>query len=218
MTITLQSIYVLVALIIALDVHEFSHALMAHQQGDDTPRYMGRLTLNPLAHLDPLGTLMMFLMVFRGFGFAWGKPVPVNPMYLRSGFRVGMGIVSLAGPLSNFVLAALFGLPVRLASFWALPQPLILFFAIAAQINIWLGLFNLIPLAPLDGSKVLQGILGAVREPWAFELGNALMRLDAQGPMILVMVFLVDSFLPISILGLILGPPNHLLRWLFLGG
>ena len=154
-----------VALLIALTFHEFSHALVADRLGDETPRRMGRLSLNPLAHLDPLGTLMLFLV-----GFGWGKPVPVNPLQLRGDPRSGMGLVALAGPLANLSLAGLFAVPVRLElvpwdSPLALPLHPDLGAIIAALIgyiilfNLILAIFNFIPIAPLDGFRVLLALL-----------------------------------------------------------
>ena len=93
-------------ILIALDIHEFFHAWVADQLGDPTARYLGRISLNPLVHLDPLGTMMMFMAALTGRGIGWGKPVPVNPHNLRYGPRVGMGIVSFAGPFANLVTAA----------------------------------------------------------------------------------------------------------------
>src|ERR1700694_5148103 len=98
---------ILLVILISIDVHEFSHALTATWLGDDLPRYQGRLTLNPLAHLDPTGTLMIIISSLSGFGFGLGRPVQVNPVRLRHGPAVGMGIVAIAGPISNVILATL---------------------------------------------------------------------------------------------------------------
>jgi Zn-dependent protease len=142
----------LVALIIAIDVHEFSHARAALALGDPTAKLSGRLTLNPVAHLDQVGTLMLLL-----FGFGWGKPVPINPVQMRKG-RFGVALVSLAGPLSNLVMAVLVGLMLRFniinpnAQIYQLVN-------IFVQLNIGLMLFNLLPLGPLDGYKIALGLL-----------------------------------------------------------
>ena len=101
----LQFVYLAVALLGSLSVHEFSHAWMADRLGDPTARYMGRLTLNPLAHLDPYGTLFMLLAIASGIGIGWAKPVPFNPNNLRGNYRTGIGLVSVAGPASNLLLA-----------------------------------------------------------------------------------------------------------------
>ncbi|MBI2405756.1 site-2 protease family protein [Candidatus Microgenomates bacterium] len=135
------------ALLTAITVHEFSHALLADRLGDPTPRLQGRLTLNPLAHLDPLGTLMLLLV-----HFGWGKPVQFDPFNLKDPRR-DAALISFAGPASNFVLATFLGIVVR-----ALPETL--FYVLPfIQLNIILGVFNLLPVHPLDGGKVLIGLL-----------------------------------------------------------
>ena len=152
----------LAGLIVGFTVHEFSHALTAHIEGDSTARRMGRLTFNPVKHIDLLGFLLLLVV-----GFGWAKPVQVDPFNLRHG-RLGMSLVAVAGPLSNFVLAFVLGLVFR---FDLLPIVTdtarisgvteILGFAafLAIFFNLILGIFNLIPLPPLDGSKVLGGLL-----------------------------------------------------------
>ncbi len=153
----LTSLYIwIVALILAITVHEAAHAFVADRLGDLTARYMGRLTLNPLAHLDPIGTL---LLIFAGFG--WGKPVPFNPVALRNP-PLGGALISLAGPMANFVLALVTATLIRLNV-----APLTLWGQITA-INIMLGLFNLLPFSPLDGEKVVAGFLpNHLRPAWA---------------------------------------------------
>lgn len=133
------------ALLLAITVHEFSHAFAADKLGDPTPRIQGRLTLNPLAHLDPLGTLMLILV-----RFGWGKPVVFDPYNLQNPRR-DSALISLAGPLSNFILAAILSIILRLTAFDILVPFIFL--------NILLGTFNLIPIHPLDGGKILVGIL-----------------------------------------------------------
>ncbi|MBC7262181.1 MAG: site-2 protease family protein, partial [Chloroflexi bacterium] len=150
-------------ILLALDVHECFHAWVADQLGDPTARYMGRISLNPIVHLDPLGTMMMLFAAFSGRGIGWGKPVPVNPRNLRYGPRVGMGIVSFAGPFANLVTASLIALPLRLRL--SLPGTLSFLLMQVMFINIGLAIFNLIPLPPLDGYGVLQGILASIRGP-----------------------------------------------------
>jgi len=189
----------LLALVLSISIHEFAHALVANLQGDPTARYMGRLTLNPVAHFDPLGAIMILFSAISGFGFGWGKPVPVNPRNLRSGPRVGMGIVAAAGPLSNILLAMLFAIPFRLH----LPLPGLLgsLLNTVVWINISLAVFNLIPLFPLDGYSVLRGILSTIRAAWAYRWTNILDNLQAQGPMILFLFIAVEQFLHLGILG-----------------
>lgn len=140
-----------VAILLAISIHEYSHAWAAYFLGDPTAKYQGRLTINPLAHLDPFGTLLLFIV-----GVGWGKPVPFNPYNLRNQ-KWGPALVGLAGPSSNFFVALIVGLSVR---FLELPSPtLIYFFAYFVWINIILGTFNLIPVPPLDGSHILFTIL-----------------------------------------------------------
>lgn len=140
------------ALLIGLTLHEFAHGYAAYLLGDPTAKNMGRLTLNPIRHLDPLGAF--FLLVFH---FGWAKPVPVNPMYLKGDKQRGMLLVSLAGPVTNLLLA------IATAVIWKFIEPRglimesILFYLFS--INIILAVFNVIPVPPLDGSKILAGIL-----------------------------------------------------------
>jgi Zn-dependent protease len=195
------------ALLAALTVHEFGHALVANQLGDRTARSLGRLSLNPVRHLDPMGTLM-FLFV----GFGWGKPVPVDPATLQRG-RQGMALVALAGPGGNFALAALLALATRLLSLDLFLNPALILedltsvgtwlgvlAAYGIFYNLVLGVFNLIPLAPLDGSKVAIGL--APRD-----LAYQLMRLEPYGPMVLLLIIGADIFFNLGILGSIIFPP-----------
>lgn len=138
--------------LLSLTVHEFAHALTANVLGDPTPRWQGRLTLNPLAHLDPIGTLVLILT--RRFG--WAKPVPINPAYFKD-WRTGMALVGVSGPLANVVLAFIFALPYRLDI--RLPYHLDLIAYLAILINLGLASFNLIPIPPLDGSRLLLAFL-----------------------------------------------------------
>ncbi len=145
-------IYILPALLLGLTLHEFAHAWVAHRLGDPTARNLGRLTINPLKHLDPLGTI--FLLFFH---FGWAKPVPVNPFHFRGDRQRGMLWVSLAGPVTNLLIA------VVTVFLWRIMMPQgeaiqrILYLIIS--INIVLAVFNIIPVPPLDGSKILAGLL-----------------------------------------------------------
>lgn len=137
----------LLSLIVAITIHEFAHAWVASLLGDPTARLLGRVSLNPLRHLDPLGSIMMLVTVLSGFGIGWGKPVPVTPYRLRPNPKVGNGIVSLSGPASNLTLAVILGLALRLLV-GAAVGPMWARQALNALVitNIAIGLFNLIPL------------------------------------------------------------------------
>ncbi len=211
----LEIVAFLLSLLIAIDVHEFAHAWMANELGDPTARYQGRLSLNPLVHLDPMGTMMMLFSVLSGFGIGWGKPVPVNPLYLRRGPRVGMAMVAAAGPISNLVLAAMVAVPIRLGltMSWSLLNLLLT----VISVNIIIALFNLLPIPPLDGASILRGILSTIRAPWAYRISDAFDRIGAQGYMIFFLLIILDQVLPISILGLVLGLPHSLLFRLITG-
>ncbi len=199
-------IFWIIALVIALSIHEYSHARAADELGDPTPRLNGRLTLNPLAHLDPIGTLMLFI-----FRFGWGKPVPIDPYNLRNPQR-DHALIALAGPVSNFIMAAIFSGGYHLISNFAptINSPLLFSFAVTVVImNLGLGLFNLLPFGPLDGAKVFLGFLPADKvEEWE----AALSRYS-------LIIFLL-LFIPIingtSILSLTLGTlVNFFLKLLF---
>ncbi|MGI6103294.1 MAG: site-2 protease family protein [Patescibacteria group bacterium] len=160
-----------VALMIALTVHEFAHAWVALLLGDPTAKYHGRVTLNPLAHLDPIGTLLLFVA-----GFGWGKPVPVNPQYFARPALDEL-LVALAGPASNFLLATILGLAYQLLG----DQPILgLVLILTMQINLFLMLFNLLPVPPLDGSKIIRVLFGEE----AYELAQ-------QSSLILIIALLV---------------------------
>ena len=142
----------IIAIVLGITVHEFMHAYAAHRLGDDTARLLGRLSLNPMAHLDPFGTL---LLVLAGFGY--GKPVPFNESRLRSAF--GVTLVAIAGPLANLALAALCAIPLRFGTAGALGGT---YETILEAIVIWncvLAIFNLVPIPPLDGANVVYGLL-----------------------------------------------------------
>lgn len=139
-------------LLLCFPVHELAHAVTADRLGDDTSRLLGRISLNPLRHLDPIGTLLFLVS-----GFGWAKPVPVNVSRLNGDRRVSFAIVALAGPLSNIALAALFGFVYRLVG----GDIRLIAFALtsAVLLNVYLAFFNLIPVPPLDGSRVLAAVL-----------------------------------------------------------
>jgi len=150
-----------VILIFCIVIHEVSHGLAAKAQGDDTAEYAGRLTLNPVRHIDPIGTVLLplFLVLTRSpIVFGWALPVPFNPLNLRNQ-RWGPAFVAIAGPFSNLTLAALFSVLIRFASPLGL-ESAVPFFAVIAYLNIVLALFNLVPIPPLDGSKILLAVAG----------------------------------------------------------
>jgi len=157
-------IVVAIMLLIGFPVHEFSHALAAYRLGDGTAKLFGRLTLNPIAHFDPLGGILLAVsFIGAGFGFGWAKPTPVNPANLAGGRR-GEALVAAAGPISNLVLAAAAALPLRFILAnpelqRQIPGLVISILALFVFINLVLMVFNLFPIPPLDGSKVLFAFL-----------------------------------------------------------
>ena len=201
-------------LVTAFTVHEFAHAWTAVQFGDDTPRANGRLTLNPLSHLDPIGSLMLLVV-----GFGWAKPVQVNPFALQRRSSAAMMLVSLAGPLSNFLMAVLAAIPFRLGLVTVfstgispgqiLPTLDKLLYEFIF-INLILMLFNLIPLAPLDGEKIAEYFFPP---SWA----QFLERIRPYGPLILMLLVFLGPALGLNILGWILGPPMKALLNLLVG-
>jgi Zn-dependent protease len=191
----LYALPVLAAIVIAFTVHEFSHALTAEKLGDPTPKALGRLTLNPLAHIDILGFL---LLLFAGFG--WGRPVPFNENRLKNP-KWGAALIALAGPFSNLALAALAFAALYLLTVNGVLPPnslLAVFLAFLIQFNIVLMLFNLIPIPPLDGSKLLFALIPDRHE----QIRQAL---TIYGPMILLGLIIFDSFSPVSLFGSLFG-------------
>lgn len=201
-------------LLTAFAVHEFAHAWSADRFGDLTPRQNGRLTLNPMAHLDVMGSLML---VFAGFG--WAKPVPVNPYALSRRSSAALMWVSLAGPASNLLMALIAAIPFQLglvSAFGAFTNPgqilpsldKLLFEFIS--INLLLFLFNLIPLAPLDGEKILYYLLPISGQRFMDSI-------RPYGPMILLLVVFSGWLLPFNILSEILRPPLNAMMALLVG-
>ncbi len=210
----------ILALILSIAIHEFAHAWSALQLGDRTAYYQGRVTLHPAAHLDPMGTMMMFISAYTGYGIGWGKPVPVNPRNLKYGPRVGMAITAAAGPISNILQAIVWGIPLRLAihGTLTLPELAIQALVIMFSINIGLALFNLIPLFPLDGFSILRGIMATIRTRWAYDVSDFLDRIQPYAPMVLLMLIFLDQTMPgRGILGTILELPREQLTNLILG-
>ena len=201
----------LVVLAVAFSVHEFAHAWTANYFGDDTPKLQGRLTLNPIVHIDPLGAL---LLVVAGFG--WARPVMVNPHALERRSPAAPMLVALAGPLSNLLLAIVAAIPVQAgltrpgpASSSFLPTAFQLIDEFVF-INLLLMLFNLIPLAPLDGEKVLTYFLPPS--------GQAFMeQLRPYGPLLLMALIFVAPLVGIDLLSILIGRPIRSLYFLLLG-
>ncbi len=193
-------------LMFALSFHEFAHAWMAAKCGDTTAARMGRLSLNPMAHLDMMGSLMILFV-----GFGWAKPVPVNPINF-SNPRIDMMKVAFAGPASNLILAFTGGLIMRLVNTLGLLQSemfiQILYFFIF--INISLAVFNMIPVAPLDGSQIFGNMISKNNPELAW-------KLQMYGPKILMGVILIGMVTPFSILGFLMMPFVKMFMYLFTG-
>lgn len=206
-----QMVSLVVVLIVAFTVHEYAHAWTANYFGDDTPRLQGRLTLNPLKHLDPLGALMLFVA-----GFGWAKPVMVNPYALEQRSPAAPMLVALAGPVSNFIMAIVAALPIRLGLVpitfgtggW-MPTAFTFLYTFIS-LNLLLGIFNLIPVSPLDGEKVLYYFL-----PPSGRRGFDLMRQWTPIPMLVVLFVLPRLGLPL--VQWVVGVPVSFLTRLLIG-
>lgn len=173
--------------VLSLSVHECAHALASLWLGDTTAERQGRLTLNPAAHIDPMGFLALLLL-----GFGWGKPVPFNPYQLRLP-RIGPVLIAFAGPISNFLMGILFTFgTVFVEQRLGAANLLTIFFTAGAFLNFALGIFNLIPVPPLDGSKALLAVLDEYRFQKAYHwVAN-------QGPNLLLVLVLADILLPVG--------------------
>jgi Zn-dependent protease len=198
-------------ILLALTFHEYAHAYVAHRYGDDTAQKNGRLSLNPLRHLDPLGTIMIFLVQF-----GWAKPVPVNPYNLRNP-KKDMLWISAAGPISNMLLALMSGLLFRLFSEVAATSErstiaglMVLMVFLSMKINLALAIFNILPIAPLDGSKILYGLL-----PPGF--GKMIFALERYGPFILIGLIIFGRATGVSVLGRLIWPFVDFFSKLFAG-
>ncbi|MBS4024550.1 MAG: site-2 protease family protein [Clostridia bacterium] len=190
---------ILPGILVAIAFHEYAHGKVADLLGDPTPRYQGRLTINPISHLDIMGTLLFIIA-----GFGWAKPVEVNPLNFRGDKRRGMMLVALAGPAMNLTMAFLGTLVLAFVgtNFYVnlFVWPLVLY-------NVILAVFNLIPVPPLDGSKILAGILPR-------EAAGYVYQLEAYGPLILLLLIFTGATQTIimPIVGTILGILNSLLN------
>jgi len=180
-----DTIFLIIALIGAISLHEYAHAWAATRLGDPTPKQQGRLTINPLKHLDPYGTIFLLLA-----GFGWGKPVITNPVYYKRP-KIDYAITSLAGPAANLLLALIFSLPGTIATILGYNidnNTLIGFAEIAYYINILLFVFNLLPIYPLDGSKVVMALLRNQRTIYQY---------IAIGPKLLFLILIINIWYPI---------------------
>jgi Zn-dependent protease len=188
-------------LLFALVFHEFSHGWVANKLGDPTAKNQGRLTLNPVAHLDPVGSMMILFV-----GFGWAKPVPVDSRYLADP-RKDMMKIAFAGPASNLFLALVGGIMIRLTGYsGSLTSMLILF----TQINISLAVFNMIPIPPLDGSQIFSGIM-IRKNP------QLVMQLQTYGPQILMGLILFGMFTGVSIIWTFMSPFVNFFMFIFAG-
>ena len=207
---TMIDLYFIIALVVAITVHEFSHAWMANYLGDPTAKYRGRISLNPIRHLDLMGTIMLFLI-----GLGWGKPVPVNPANLRSPKR-DSALVSLAGPASNILVAIVIALPYKYLLMNSGATELTAMLRAVFDLNLLLALFNLIPIPPLDGSKII-----GIFVPQRFYVRY--LRFMQEGIKIFVAFMLIDVFIMgrifgVSILWMVIGTLYQILSSVILLG
>lgn len=195
------------ALLLGIAFHEFCHAASASMLGDQTARRLGRVSLNPLVHLDPFGTILLFIA-----GFGWGKPVPVNVHALRNGPRTGMALVAAAGPISNLAVATVLAAPIRLGwapwhnpfgslyvGGWTATDYVGLFLSAGVLLNCILAVFNLLPLAPLDGFRVWVGLL-------PIELARPIAQMERYGMLILMALFFLGPAVGFNFFGTVVRP------------
>lgn len=175
-------LYGIPVILISLTLHELAHGFVAYKFGDPTAKNQGRLTLNPIKHLDVIGTLMLLIA-----NFGWAKPVPVNPFYFQGNRRRAMMFVALAGPVTNFILSYLSLWGWKGVAFGWLPHSeyLLSFFNQMVFTNLYLGIFNLLPVPPLDGSKILAGFGND-------QFAQSVYKLEQYGPLILLILIVTD--------------------------
>ncbi|HET9321337.1 MAG TPA: site-2 protease family protein [Bryobacteraceae bacterium] len=218
-SLAVTAVAIITAFVVGIGFHEFSHVFVAYLLGDTTGRDLGRLTLNPIKHLDPFGSMMLLLV-----GFGWGKPAPVNPYRLKTGPTTGWSLVAIAGPLSNFLMAAALASLLRLDPFRsALISPggvlsgwnffLAQVIEATVIINVLLGVFNLLPIPPLDGYRVALRLLPR-------ELAASYQRVEQYGPFILMLLFAVPFFTGsrVNPLNGVIGPLRETITRYLLGG
>ena len=195
-------------IIFALSFHEFAHGWTANRFGDQTAKMAGRLTLNPMAHLDMFGTLALYFM-----GFGWAKPVPVNPRNLDDPKRDLLWI-SLAGPVSNLFLALVSGILLSILFNTGViggQSPLTTVLVMSLQINLVLAIFNFLPIPPLDGSKILEGLVPS-------KYNNQLILFEQYGPKVLFGLIIISMFTRFNIFGIIISPIMSVFLKLFTFG
>lgn len=213
----IQSIAIIIQIVIVLisiTIHEFSHGMSAYMLGDDTAKRAGRLTLNPIKHLDPLGALMLLIVKI-----GWAKPVPINPYNFKDQ-KIGTALTAAAGPASNFVMAIIAALIFRLFFYFSMSSVstgsgffiYISMFTLqfTVIINLALGLFNLIPIPPLDGSKIISGFLSD-------DMYFKWMQWERQGAYLLMIIFAISFIFRIPLIGTIIYPPLNFFSQLLIG-
>ena len=192
------------AILFGLTIHEFSHGWVAWQLGDPTAKMMGRLTLNPLKHLDPIGTIALFL-----FRFGWAKPVPIDPRNFRHPSR-DMAISSLAGPAANLLTAGVSGLVLRVLLLFHVGGFIVTLVSYFVLFNLILCFFNLIPIPPLDGSRLLYHLLPP-------NLAASYARLERYGFVILIGIIFLGQLTRVNLLWLYMDPLLRVFSLLFVG-
>ena len=211
-------ILIIIIFLFSVVIHEVAHGSVANFLGDPTAKYAGRLTLNPLKHLDPFGSIilpgiliLMSMAIGGGIIFGWAKPVPINPYNFRDQ-KYGSAKVAIAGPAANILLALVFGMLLRFLPFGTgqFSQNLILVFGYIVWVNLLLAIFNLLPVPPLDGSHILENILPQ-------RTAQKFRTLGRYGPIAIILVVLLDNYAHTGILNAVLIYPMFHLGHLFAG-
>ena len=218
-SLAVTAVAIITAFVVGIGFHEFSHVFVAYLLGDTTGRDLGRLTLNPIKHLDPFGSMMLLFV-----GFGWGKPAPVNPYRLKTGPTTGWSLVAIAGPISNFLMAAVLASFLRLDPFrtaliarggvltgWNYFLANVMVYTI--YINVLLGVFNLLPIPPLDGYRVALRLLPS-------GIASSFQRVEQYGPFILMALFAIPFFTGsrINPINGVVGPLRETITRYLLGG